>query len=351
MRLRLGGFQKNTLIDFPGVVASLVFTQGCNFRCPYCHNPGLIKFVPSESSSLAKTFPDSQSIGNSQSVASIKKNIFNSEFTSDIKTVIDFESAVNSPSAITNSQSTERSQRSSLKYQSSVLTPFDMKYQPSPLTSLDISYSLIDESEVFNFLKKREGLIDGVAITGGEPTLQPALEAFCFRLKNMGLKVKVDTNGSRPEVLENLFRRELVDFVAMDIKSDQTGYQYLARDLNCPHIASNSGVAIKGADQPFDFSRIIKSIKLIIEQSPAHEFRTTCVRPFVTPEIMPKIGKMIKGASHYVLQHCSQNISMLNPAFFKKLNQSSRQPPFFTDDELEELKNLVKSYVSRCSIR
>ncbi|MBF0467828.1 MAG: anaerobic ribonucleoside-triphosphate reductase activating protein [Desulfamplus sp.] len=268
MRLRLGGFQKNTLIDFPGVVASLVFTQGCNFRCPYCHNPGLI--------------------------------------TLD---------------------------------QPCILTPFDRRD------------SLIDESGVFSFLKKREGLIDGVAITGGEPTLQPALEAFCFRLKNMGLKVKVDTNGSRPEVLEKLFRRELVDFVAMDIKSDQNGYQYLAGDLNCTHVANNAGVDTSDADQPFEFSRIIKSIKLIIEQSPAHEFRTTCVRPFITPEIMPQIGKMTKGASHYVLQHCSQNTSMLNPEFFEQLNHSSHQSPFFTDDELEELKELVEPYVIRCSIR
>ncbi|MBF0572728.1 MAG: anaerobic ribonucleoside-triphosphate reductase activating protein [Desulfamplus sp.] len=271
MSLKIGGFQKNTLIDFPGVVASLVFTQGCNFRCPYCHNPSLI-LLPI------------------------------------------FDASIASKNAI-----------------------------------LPNNPKLIDESEILAFLKKRKGLIDGVAITGGEPTLQPALESFCFKLKNMGFKVKVDTNGSKPDVIENLIKRELVDFIAMDIKSNKEGYKYL--------IGASEQIGIKNykdsnknvLNKTLNFSLILKSIKLIIKHSPAYEFRTTCVKPFITPEIMPEIGEMIKGASKYVLQHCSKNVKMFNPLFFKKNNPYP--DPFLNDDELAHIKLIVQPYVQECLIR
>ncbi|MBF0204945.1 MAG: anaerobic ribonucleoside-triphosphate reductase activating protein, partial [Desulfamplus sp.] len=199
------------------------------------------------------------------------------------------------------------------------------------------------------FLKKRKGLIDGVAITGGEPTLQPALESFCFRVKNMGFKIKVDTNGSRPDVLENLFRRELVDFIAMDIKSDLEGYKYLVNGTKNYNQTKNNKNRISTTTEivakTFDFALILKSIKLIIEKSPAHEFRTTCVKPFITQAIMHKISKMIKGASSYVLQHCSRNVKMFNPIFFQNYD------PFFSDSEFEQLKNIAESYGHNCSIR
>lgn len=264
MNLKIGGFQKNTLIDFPGVVASLVFTQGCNFRCPYCHNPTLISFSTSD--------------------------------------------------------------------------PFATSDRPSSPPSFRREEPLIDESEIFTFLKKRKGLIDGVAITGGEPTLQPALETFCFKLKNMGLKIKVDTNGSRPDVVEKLLRRDLVDFIAMDIKSNASGYQYIAGDLNSRNLINSSS-------HKFDFSLILQTIQLIIEHSPAYEFRTTCIRPFITPEIMDEIGEMIRGAESYLLQHASKDVEILNPAFFNNLN------PFFNNGELEELKRIVAPYVKYCAIR
>lgn len=251
MHLKIGAFQKNTLIDFPGVVASLVFTQGCNFRCPYCHNPSLI---PGQPDSLQKTYPQTD--------------------------------------------------------------------------------TLIDPGEIFSFLKKRKGLIDGVTITGGEPTLQTGLEPFCFRLKNMGLKVKVDTNGSRPDVIENLIKRKLLDFIAMDIKSNQAGYKYLTGEQK---------------SECFNFKMLSKSIRLIIKKAPAYEFRTTCIKPFISIEIMAEIGEMIRGASSYVLQHCSQNVNMLNPAFFQKNNPYP--DPFFNDDELLELKDMVQGDVQNCSIR
>ncbi|MBF0228483.1 MAG: anaerobic ribonucleoside-triphosphate reductase activating protein [Desulfamplus sp.] len=286
MSLKIGGFQKNTLIDFPGVVASLVFTQGCNFRCPYCHNPSLISLPILESST-----------------------------TYNISTLPN-----NSNFKLTNN-----------------------------------NLNLIDESEIFAFLKKRKGLIDGVTITGGEPTLQPALESFCFKLKNMGFKVKVDTNGSRPDVIENLIKRELVDFIAMDIKSNKEGYKYLVGASE--QIGVEEKIDIKNyknsnkhaLNKTLNFSLIIKSIKLIIKHSPAYEFRTTCVKPFITPEIMPEIGEMIKGASKYVLQHCSKNVKMFNPLFFQKNNPYP--DPFLSDDELAHIRLIMKPYVQECSIR
>lgn len=286
MHISIGGFQKNTLIDFPGVVASLVFTQGCNFRCPYCHNPGLVPFYPFQ---------------------------------------IDSHQEIDSPQANPNGNIAKE------------------KY--------NLTVKLIDPNEIFDFLKKRTGLIDGVAISGGEPTLQPGLESFCFRLKNMGLKVKVDTNGSHPSVVENLIKRKLVDFIAMDIKSNRAGYQYLLRsDQYSVPITRSSKLELKRVKPiKFDFSPILRSIKLIMKRAPAYEFRTTCIRPFVSQEIVAEIGEMIKGASHYVLQHCSKNVQMLNPDFFQK--QNPYPDPFFSDPEIDQLQRIAQTHVQRCSIR
>ncbi len=196
------------------------------------------------------------------------------------------------------------------------------------ILSKEILPQNIDEQEVFSFLKKRRGLIDGVAITGGEPTLQHGLESFCFRLKNMGLKVKLDTNGSRPEVLRELFRRELLDFVAMDVKSGIAGYSDIA-----------------GGRGDFDPSLLMESIHLIIGEAAAHEFRTTCVKPFVTPDTMSEILAMIQGASHHVLQHCSSNVPLFNPDFFQC------DDPFCSDDEIKSFQQMARQRRQYCSIR
>lgn len=236
MTMTLGGLQKNSLIDFPGTVACVVFTSGCNFICPYCHNPDL-------------------------AAASI------------------------------------------------------VHHHPA-----------VSEADLFAFLKKRKGLLDGVVITGGEPTLQPGLERFCFKLKNAGYRVKLDTNGSRPRVVSRLLERQLVDFVAMDIKSNLAGYRELVRP-------------------GFDVNILLESVEIIINEAPAHEFRTTCVRPFIDRHIMEDIGRMIEGADHYVLQPCSKNVEMLTPDFFTSDHH------FFTDPEMALLKAQMTDKVRRCSIR
>jgi len=234
--MKIGGFQKNSMIDFPGVVACVVYTSGCNFNCPYCHNPDLAVGLCPEAGGF------------------------------------------------------------------------------------------IPEEEVFSFLEKRKGLVDGVVISGGEPTLQPSLERFCLIIKTMGFKVKLDTNGSRPEVLEALFEKNMLDFVAMDIKSNLPGYSL-------------------AAGEDFDSELITRSIKLIIEKAPSYEFRTTCIKPFLDKTIISDIGNMSKGASHHILQQCSRNVAMLNSEFFDP------KQSFFTDDEMLELKAEVENHVAKCSVR
>ena len=130
--MKIHGFNKTTLLDYPEHLAATIFTGGCNFRCPFCHNGGLV------------LDPDSQ--------------------------------------------------------------------------------PAISEEEVLKFLQKRRGILQGVCITGGEPTLQPDLENFVRKIKEMGYLVKLDTNGSRPEVLKSLLEKGLLDYVAMDIKASEENY-------------------------------------------------------------------------------------------------------------------------------
>lgn len=243
----LGGFQKNTLIDFPGEVASLVFTQGCNFHCPYCHNPDLVPMAPSR-------------IG-------------------------DHSGALDGD-------------------------PKGMK-----------------EQDIFSFLEKRKGLIEGVAVTGGEPTLQPGLDAFCFQLKTMGMKVKLDTNGSRPDVLETLLRRRLIDYVAMDIKGDSAGYAELA--------GSN-----------FDISCLNDSVDLIMTLAPRYEFRTTCVKPFVTEGSMGAMLDLIDGAVCYILQPFhDRDGRLLNDGVFQG------KDPACSNFEMQRLQAMAQDRGIPCTIR
>ncbi len=186
--------------------------------------------------------------------------------------------------------------------------------------------TFIDEKEIISFLKKRKKLIDGVVISGGEPTLHDDLADFCFKIKEMGYKIKLDTNGSNPKILKNLFEKELIDFTAMDIKTSPENYHILA-------------------GKKFDSVRIPESIEVIRKNAPSYEFRTTCVKPFIDKIIINDIGEMIQGASSYILQQCSRDVRMLNPGFFKSQNR------FFSDEEILELKTKVENYVVNCSVR
>lgn len=201
----IGGFQKLTLIDYHGKVAATVFTVGCNFRCPFCHNPELIDF-PKEA------------------LPTYRNN----------------------------------------------------------------------EKAFFKFLAKRKGLLDGVCVTGGEPTVQPNLLEFLAKIKKMGFLVKLDTNGSRPEVVKEVIRRKLADFFAMDIKNRPGKY---------------AGTA--GAD--IDEAKIRESIALIRGSGIPHEFRTTVVPGLHEEGDFDGIVSLIDGADAYYLQEF-RDFRILSPS-------------------------------------
>ena len=190
--MKLGGFQPFTLTDFPGRAAAIVFTQGCNFRCPFCHNIELIPAKPSLDEALS---PES----------------------------------------------------------------------------------------IIEFLGQRVKQLDGVVITGGEPCIQQDLPAFCLQLKALDFDVKVDTNGSRPEVVRQLMKEALVDFIAMDIKAPLESYSML------------SGVDIST-------ETIVKSIEVIASSNIPHLFRTTFVKPLLTEQDADKIIKLVPSGSRHVFQ-------------------------------------------------
>jgi len=226
----IGGIQKNSFIDYPGKISTVIFLSGCNFTCPYCHNLAL---------------------------------------------------AQNTPPCI------------------------------------------IPEKDALDFLERRRHLIEGVVLSGGEPTLEPKLLSLCRRIKAMGYRLKLDTNGSRPAVLEMLIREEILDYVAMDIKTDLAGYSRLWPRKN-------------GGDI------IQRSVRMLLAGSIPFEFRTTCVPPFVTVENAEEIGRLIAGAPRYYLQKDSRH-DVINPPA-SAYAHSCRI-------DLEKLKTILSPYVVSCSIR
>jgi pyruvate formate lyase activating enzyme len=232
--MHIGGLQKNSLIDYPGKISCVLFLTGCNFTCPYCHNPDLVH----------------------------------------------------------------------------------NKNGASPFATAE---------QMDRFFDSRRTFLDGVVISGGEPTLHPQLTGLCERIKAHGYPVKLDTNGSRPEVIRSLIDGGLVDYVAMDIKTDPFAYW--------PRI-----------QKTYEPDRILESIRIVMESAPAFEFRTTCVKPFVNPAVIETIGRLIRGAGHYVLQRFRDTV-VLCPEFFHNFS------PALTDSEMQQLQTAASPYVQRCSIR
>ncbi len=227
--MQIHGFNKTTLLDFPGHLASTVFTGGCNMRCPYCQNADL------------------------------------------------------------------------------VLNP--------------MSQPLISEEVVFDHIKKRKGIIEGVCITGGEPTLQADLEDFIKRLKELGVMVKLDSNGYRPEVLKRLMENGLLDYVAMDIKSSLDDYHTVA------------GVKL-------DTSLIKESIDLLKNGPIDYEFRTTVVKELHSKETFEKIGELLSGAKQYFLQGYIDSERVIDRRFSS-----------YTKEELEGFVTILKKTIKNVSIR
>ena len=184
---------------------------------------------------------------------------------------------------------------------------------------------VLDDGAVDRFLESRKGLLDGVVLCGGEPTVQPGIEGLCRRIKSMGYSVKLDTNGGTPDVLARLVGEKAVDYIAMDIKTDP--------GLYCEYL---------GSDTVGD--AVVESIPVVMNSGVDYEFRTTCARPMVGGEVVGKIARLIEGAGLYVLQRARECRS-LDPFFFRGKGGS------IDHSGMLELKEIASPFVERCVIR
>ncbi len=178
------------------------------------------------------------------------------------------------------------------------------------------------DDEIFSFLKKRAGILDGVAITGGEPLLQNDIEDFIRRVRELGYSVKLDTNGTFPEKLRDLVEKGLIDYVAMDVK-------------NSPELYAET-VGISG----YDISKIKESIDFLLEGKVDYEFRTTVVREFHSVFGMNSLGEMIKGAKRHYIQGFIDSGELIGFGM-------SAVPL----EEMERMKKIMFQYVDECEIR
>lgn len=223
------GLQKTTLLDFPGKVACTVFTGGCNFRCPFCHNAFLV-------------------------------------------------------------------------------------------TELDRAPD-ISESEVLSYISKRKGILDGVCVTGGEPLLQSDILSFLQKIRDIGLLIKLDTNGSRPKILKNAIEAGLVDYIAMDIKNSKTKYA-----LTC-------GLS--------DFPKEVEeSADIIMNSGVDYEFRTTVVRELHGAEDILDICEWLCGAKRYFLQGFIDSGNLIGSGFSA-----------YTSDEMKEILSAAQGILPVTSLR
>ena len=193
--------------------------------------------------------------------------------------------------------------------------------QNADLVLNPMSQPLISEEVVFDHIKKRKGIIEGVCITGGEPTLQADLEDFIKRLKELGVMVKLDSNGYRPKVLKRLMENGLLDYVAMDIKSSLDDYHTVA------------GVKL-------DTSLIKESIDLLKNGPIDYEFRTTVVKELHSKETFEKIGELLSGAKQYFLQGYIDSERVIERRFSS-----------YTKEELETFVAILKKTIKNVSIR
>ena len=180
------------------------------------------------------------------------------------------------------------------------------------------------EKDFFGFLDKRKGQLDGVCITGGEPTLYKDLPELCRKIREKGYLVKLDSNGTSPEMLEKLINEKLIDYIAMDIKSSFDSYEKVV------------GVKVNK-------EKLKKSIELIMNSGLEYEFRTTIIPDVINENEMKKIGGMVKGAKKYFLQQFNANEKTID----KKYSSMAS----LTKEHIEKLKEIVKPFVKEVGIR
>ena len=228
--MNIVGLDKLSLLDYPDHVCCIVFTKGCNMRCPFCHN--------------------------------------------------------------------------------------------SELVLNDNSQNTMDESFVYKFLEKRKGLIDGVCITGGEPTLQHDLKDFIIGVRELGYKVKLDTNGLYPSILIDLIENDLLDYVAVDIKNSFDKY---AMTCGIPNI---------------DTKKIQQTIDYLKNSDIDYEFRTTILKGYHTETDMRKLSEMLSGCKHYYLQK-----------FLKVDSIIDSRCEELTDNEIAMYLNVVREKIPNAEVR
>lgn len=192
------------------------------------------------------------------------------------------------------------------------------------VNSKELTVNRFSEESVLSFLKSRQGLLEAVVITGGEPMLQPDLVDFVRKIKAMGFLVKIDTNGANPEMIEQLNQKKLVDFWAMDIKNSLEKYKETA---GCP----------------VDLEKIKKSIELIKKSGVDYEFRSTLVAGLHSSEDILAMAKMIEGAKRFVLQKFVSREKLVNQNF---VSRSS-----FSEQEMLRLAEECQRWVERCEVR
>lgn len=181
---------------------------------------------------------------------------------------------------------------------------------------------LISEKELFAFLEKRQGILEGICITGGEPTLYTDLEVMIRRIREYGYLVKLDTNGYNPEVLKQLIDKKLLNYVAMDIKGAPANYQK----------ASGLGA--------IDLTKISTSVQLLKESNVDSEFRTTVVKGIHKEEEFHEIGKWLMGAKAYYLQAYRENENVMEKGYES-----------FSKQVMKNMEKIAKQYVDRVEIR
>lgn len=228
--MKIHGFQKLTLLDYPEKIAGTLFLGHCNFRCPFCHNAQLVLSADKE--------------------------------------------------------------------------------------------EIIEVEAVLDTLKKRKGILEGVCISGGEPTLSPELEDLLRKIKGLDYPIKLDTNGYRPQVLKRLVESGLIDYVAMDIK----------------HVLSKYQEAI--GLREFHPEWIQESVDFLMKGSLDYEFRTTVTRELHTKEDMNQIGTWLKGCARYYLQQYRESSGVIRPIFTA-----------YTTEELMEFQTLLSEYISLVELR
>jgi pyruvate formate lyase activating enzyme len=182
----------------------------------------------------------------------------------------------------------------------------------------------LSENEVLAFLKERQGLLDGVCVTGGEPLQNPQIIDFLKKVKALGFKVKIDTNGSYPEILKNVMDLGLADYIAMDIKGPIGKYEEIV------------GV-------PIDLNKIRESVELIKHSNLDYEFRTT-VYTGLKPKDFEEIGLWLKGSKKYCLQQIQKNVPHLDNSFLDKFDSLS-------EEEFSKAVEILEPFFEKVEVR